>query len=143
MAGEQHRRADGVDRRRDVGVILRDVLAEIRMLVRTQRTAILAQVECEKSEAFRGEALGHVALEEIVGIAMQVKRSAAPRLARRQAHEGRDDRSVIIVRKLQLQRLESGKQRVRPPAAHAWKEPIARVLERGTMGDRLWSARRR
>src|SRR5437588_11216918 len=100
----------------------------MRGLVRPQPTAKLAQVEREKSEAFGGEALGHVALEEIVAIAMEVKRGAAPRLARGQAHEGRDDRSVIIVRKLQLQRLESVKQRVRPPAAHAWKEPIARVL---------------
>ena len=127
MAGEQHRRADRVDGRRDVGVILGDVLAEIRVLVRPQRTAILAQVEREKSEAFRGEALGQVALEEIVGIAVEVKRRAAGRLARRQAHEGRDDRPVVIVRKLQLQRLEPAEQRIRPPAAHAWKEPIARV----------------
>src|SRR2546422_7876511 len=74
MAGEQHRRADRVDGRRDVGVILGDVLAEIRVLARPQRTAVLAQVEREKSEAFRGEALGHVALEEIVGIAVEEKR---------------------------------------------------------------------
>ena len=45
MAGEQQRRADRVDGPVEIGVVLVDALAEIRVLMGAQRAPVLAQVD--------------------------------------------------------------------------------------------------
>ena len=127
MSGEQQRAADQLDRRIDLGVILAYALAEIRVLLRPQRAAVLAQVERVERIAFGGEALGHVALEEVIAEAVDVERRAARRVACRQAHQGGDDRAVVVGRKFELERLESRQEGVRLPALHAARVPTARV----------------
>ena len=86
MAGEQHGLADLGDRGAEVGVVLGDAPAKIRMLARPQRTAVLAQVEGVEGIALGGEALGHVALKKIVGETVDVEHRATGRLAAGQAH---------------------------------------------------------
>ena len=49
-----------LERRIKVGVVLGQVLAEVRMLTRPHRTAILAQVKRVERVTFGGKALGDV-----------------------------------------------------------------------------------
>src|SRR6185369_16657194 len=101
--------------------------AETGMLARQQRAAVLAQVERVERVALGGEALGHVALEEVVDEAMHVEDSAARRVARRQAHQRRHHTAVVVLRRRQLERLEAGQQAIRLPG-HAASEPMAHAL---------------
>ena len=82
VAGEEDRLADFGERGAEIGVILLDASAEIGMLMRLERAAVLAQVDCIEGVTFRREALRHVPLEEVVAEAVDVEHGAARRLAR-------------------------------------------------------------
>ena len=71
------------DRRVELGVVLREVAAEVRRLVRKQRPAVLAQVERVEVVAERGEELGRRRLEEVVAEAVHVQHGARARPGRR------------------------------------------------------------
>ena len=136
MAGEQHRLADDVDRARDLRVVLGDALAEVRVLVRAQRAAVLAQVERVEGVALHREALGEMALEEVVDEAVHEKHRAARRLAAvRQAHERRQHPAVVVVRELELERLEPGQEAVRLPGVTAAGSLMARECPMDMLPD--------
>src|SRR6202007_1598358 len=101
--------------RADIGVMLAEDLAEIGVLVRTYRAAVLAQVEGVERVTFGGETLGHVALEEIIAEAVDVEHRAARRMPGRQPHERRHDGPVVVRRELELEGLESGHKAGRVP----------------------------
>src|SRR6185436_6703781 len=83
MAGKQDVAADDIDRRGNVGVVLGQAFAEVGVLMRPYGTAVLAQVQRVEGVAFGGEALGHVALEEIVAEAVDIEHRAARRIGGR------------------------------------------------------------
>jgi hypothetical protein len=60
MARQQDRRADLLDRAADVGVVLGDVPAEVRVLAGAHRAAVLPEVERVERIALRGEPLREV-----------------------------------------------------------------------------------
>src|SRR6185503_5151065 len=111
VAGEQYRLADHVDRARDLRVVLGDALAEVRMLMRTQGAPVLAQVERVEGVALHREALCHVTLEKIVAETVQEERRAARRFAAIGQADQRGQRAaVVVVRELELERLEPGQE---------------------------------
>ena len=97
------------------------------MLVRAQRAPVLAQVERVESVAFHREALGEVALEKVVAEAVQEKRRAARRFAVPQAHQRGEHAPVVVVRELELERLEPGQEAVRLPGLHGARVPNGRA----------------
>jgi hypothetical protein len=137
MPGKQHVAADFLQRAREVVMVLGDVLAEARVLVRQQRAAVLAQVERVEGIAFGRKALRHVALEEIVDEAMHVEHRTARRVGRGQAHQRRHHAPVVVVGSRQLERLEARQQAVRLPG-HAASVPRRRARVRAAKGGLLF-----
>ena len=97
------------------------------MLVRPHRATVLAQVEGVERIAFSREALRHVALEEVIAVAVHIEHGAPLGMGGGQAHEGRHHRAVVIGREVELQGFEARQQPVRLPARHAVRVPTGCV----------------
>jgi hypothetical protein len=78
-------------------VVLGEVGAEVRRLVRLDAAAVLAQVERVEVDAPRGEEVGQVGLEEVVDEAVDVQHGGAGRLACAAGDERRTDRALVVV----------------------------------------------
>ena len=82
-----------------------------------------SKVERVERIAFQREALRHMALEEVIDEAVHPQHRAARRVTHGQAHKGRQHAAVVVVRELELERLEPGQEAVRLPRLHGVRVP--------------------
>ena len=82
----------------DLGVVVAQVGDVVGGLVRTQRAAVLAQVERVEVVAALGPPLGVPGLEEVVGEAVHVQHRLGRRAGGGTPHQRRDDRALVVGR---------------------------------------------
>ena len=88
---------DDPDRLVEFVVVLGEVAAEVRRLVRLQAAAVLAQVQGVEVDAPRHEEVGQVGLEEVVDEAVDVEHGGAGRALGPAGDERGDDRALVVV----------------------------------------------
>ena len=100
-------------------VVLGEVEAEVRRLVRQQRAAVLAEVEGVEVVAEPGPELGQVALEEVVAEAVHVQHGTLAAVRGGGVDERGDDAALAVVGELEHLRDEGLPEDVGHALAHA------------------------